>query len=326
MNHAIDTSKKSFAKAKREIQKMIEDQSLKNREELLQYLVRIGVIEKTTFNAPFSAIASTPEFETVGEQIGSISAPPFEFGTDLLGVRAIDLEGNQVPYYADFRRAHKQTGEFSLSLIMGQFFDILYPSHFAIPEQSFYSATNCCSLGSPVRLDRPYEEDVFIVSHTVVSLPVNEANEVFYMDRGNLNLEFCGMEGFAFTTLRTEGGSKLTRKRFLRAIQSSAGENMNEYSNLFLVENRIKLPAGNTEFNFSVTLQATNFSSKDFSNPIGLNPGNFGFAMLDLRSKVDGAYPIFSDPFGRRDKLPAGYPFCVVPPFRVHKVKSILTA
>jgi hypothetical protein len=314
----IDTDQK--------MKELIKKYDRKHNEERMIFLEKHGIIKKTMFRAPKKAelLSSAPAIETVGDFIESFPLElPYEPSGEPYVQPANHLNGDESIFFSGMSGSNPNTGECNLSVTVGQFFDILHTS--AVASGSLYGRTRFCGLRKIVTAPRAYEEDVFITATTEVRLPQRN-EEVYYLDRGNLDLDVCMVEARMWSMLRFGGGFELAERPFLNAVRSSARPDIDEYDNHFSFQTRIKLPAGHEIFEYSALLLGGAYTSRDFSEADGLTSDKFGFALLDLRSLRDAMrFRIIRDPLGAWEKQPFGGAKITVT-FNVHKIENRLSS
>jgi len=243
--------------------------------------------------------------------------------------KAKRLDGSESQFYKTTADSRKVSNEINLSLVLGQMFNTVYQNY--ISPVPYYSTGISANFGDVIRFEAPLDRNIFVKSNTYAFLP-DTKEKVFHLDRGNLDMEELGIEAYVQTHLSCDSnvndsadlGSYKFHK-FLDVYDSDEIHREFYETPAFGIENFLKIPAGVSEFKYSVGVRGRIYSSTDFTNLSSLQSDKYGFAMLDLRNSLSGQQtPILRDPLGAWDKQPfGGVRFYIVLEF--YEIESVLT-
>ncbi|HEY0355056.1 MAG TPA: hypothetical protein VGC29_02560 [Flavisolibacter sp.] len=185
-----------------------------------------------------------------------------------------------------------ETGELNLAVVQGQLLDVVYPNYESTIPTSRYTNETCATMGKAIFFDRPYPHPVRVRAITHSYLPSNRES-VYFVEPGNLNLSQVGVQGEIYSSLvyKNAGGqwiSETKKQPFLNCIKTPEETIADTYLSELVSECEITIPAGVTEFHYGIRTHARAFSSMNITSTIGMDPGNYGLALVDLRSKLRG--------------------------------------
>ena len=249
--------------------------------------------------------------ERVGRMFDTRSVyPPHEYFHES-SVKASKLDGSESEFFQSTKSSRSEDNWLNFSLVLGQLFNTVYKGNSSIPSLSYFSTGGSSSFGDIIQFSTPFDRNIFVKSKINVLLP-DIKNQWFYLDRGNLDIAEIGIEAYLQTHLacRPNNGKSIQTQKFHKFLDVfDSDENHHEFyeQSVFTVENFLKIPAGVSEFTFSVGIRGNIYSTKDFSNFSSLESDKYGFALLDLRHTIYGKKtPILSDPLGAWQKQPSG--------------------
>ncbi|MGZ5254991.1 MAG: hypothetical protein ACXWV0_07790 [Flavisolibacter sp.] len=296
----------------------------KANEQRIIFLESHGMIKKTKFRPPVkhSENGGSKEIKTRGDFVESFPLQlPYDGNDDTNAKHGLRLDGEDTPFFTHTTGIDPQTGECNLSVTSGQFFDIVHQNSTSPTADSLYGTSMVSGQRKFVITPRRYEEEVFITAHVNVKVPMNR-EEVYYIDRGNLNLDLCMVEARMRAALKISDNYQSEDYEFLHAVRSSVRPDMDKFEYNFDFETTAILPRRMIKFEFLLLLIGGAYTSKDFTQVGDLSNDKFGFALLDLRNKRDrGRYRIMRDPLGAWEKQPFGGAIPTVT-FHVHKVEN----
>ena len=298
-------------KLKRKIQQQVFRLIAKNREELNLFLKVKNPKLKDFF------IDGRPEVPLMGNECQTLTLVsnkplvlPFDEGAEIRTFPTYYANGQPSNYFSGVSGCNKEEGELNFGLAMGKWF-ILNPNY--LPNENSVFQARAISSFLAKEIVNESNVGVSLVKATInLDFPPEESLQ-FYVDRGNANLDFAGIELDIYISLgyvdrygKAQNESK--KQTFVRVIDRVDSDRITEYPNdTQQMDLDIRLPEGIESFALVVSVVVLAYTSNDVLNLNPDNTGEYGIATMDFRN--DPAHldlPLLYNPFTAAVPLPPG--------------------
>lgn len=209
-------------------------------------------------------------------------------------------QGGEAAVYRCVSEAMGDTGELNLAAVAGVSFSVDYDDFSAVPPPIVETGI-CAPLIYDIPLT-PYNRDTLATMSTVTIAPI-ENSDVYYVDRGNAEIEFAGVQAELYTSISyvDEQGEQIgnaSSNIFLRCFDSKTSGRSEWYNPFSIQHCRLSIPAGTSTIRYYARLTGRAFVSRDIealTNQAGAD--KYAVALVDFRHKQrHSQFDVYVDP------------------------------